>query len=222
MISIRRLLLGTVGTTATVLAAVAVVGPDLLLALDPLADVVSNLARQDLRTLLLATSLGVGLYVVWAARSGNSGRPGAGHGDGGDGDGNDDPGDARFAAALARPPESVTADERTLAGAQLAGAFDRTIAGDRDTLTTVQARLRSLAVTRIERVAAITPDEARERVGAGTWTDDRTAAAFLARSEGPRPSLVSRIRLWLAPEAERERRLRATVRALRSLGGDQS
>ncbi|MFC4357943.1 hypothetical protein ACFO0N_08265 [Halobium salinum] len=57
----------------------------------------------------------------------------------------------------------------------------------------VRERLRGLAAEAMMREAGVPRETARERVLAGTWTDDADAAAFLAGPSGPSPSMESRV-----------------------------
>jgi hypothetical protein len=54
-------------------------------------------------------------------------------------------------------------------------------------------RLRRLAAETVMRERGVSREAAREHVLAGTWTDDRDAAAFLAGPSGPGPSMESRV-----------------------------
>jgi len=87
------------------------------------------------------------------------------------------------------------------------------VGGDERAGEAVDERLRGLVVARLTR-EGYDRAAADRAVATGGWTDDRTAAAFLAGEGGPVPTLGSRLRLWLDPESERERRIRRTVAAL--------
>jgi len=60
---------------------------------------------------------------------------------------------------------------------------------------------------------------ARTAVRTASGPTTELAAATLA-DDGPTHSLWSRLRLWLDPESERERRFDRTVRATARLAGD--
>ncbi|WP_436932767.1 DUF7269 family protein, partial [Halosimplex halobium] len=121
-----------------------------------------------------------------------------------------------FAAVLADEPETATAPEGTLAAGDLDESVERAVAGDERAREAVEDRLRRLAVARLTRTGR--DREAADRaVAEGTWTGDRTAAAFLSGADGPVATLGSRLRLWLDPKGERERRIERTVAALDGL-----
>jgi hypothetical protein len=200
----RRTLLAVVGLAATALGAVAVAEPSLVADSGALAGVVEALSEASVRDLLLALVLVILALVAWVSRTGDDDAA----------EETDDEPDG----ALARRPERVTAEEHVLTGADLNAAVSLAAAGDEGRLADLRDRLRSLAVARLSRREA-DPAAARQAVDAGTWTDRRTAAAFLAGSTGPSQSLRARVQLWLDPEAERERRIAATVRALEALDG---
>ncbi|MFC6974660.1 hypothetical protein ACFQL1_08155 [Halomicroarcula sp. GCM10025709] len=79
-------------------------------------------------------------------------------------------------------------------------------------MRTVVERLSEVATTAHARAADGERSAAREAVRSGTWTDDRIAAAVLS-PETPFP-VGARLRLWLDPERERERRLDRAVAAV--------
>lgn len=218
----KRVLLGTVGGLLTLVAGLAVARPGLVLGVDPLAQPVRAVSSIETGTLLLGGSALVGLYVAWAARSATADRLLD----------EETTVDERFERIEVRPPERVTADERTLSASDLDETVAFAVAGDGAAFDRVRRRLRSLAAARLSRtdpsadgVAGSSDSErgaaAAEVIAAGAWTDDRTAAAFLADGDdGPAHPLLSRLRLWLDPDAERQRRIRRTVAAVDALGGD--
>jgi len=94
-------------------------------------------------------------------------------------------------------------------------AFDERLAAvsvrdatDRDE---IRDRLRSVAVTVLADTTAPDRATARERLDAGTWTDDRQARAFF--TDAP-PSLRSRVRTILTGEPTVARRARRVVAVL--------
>lgn len=210
----KRVALGIVGGAATLLAALAVVRPDVVLGVDLLARPVRTVSSMRTRDLLLGGSALVGLYALWAARSPSDERVF----EAGDAD-------ERFERITDRPPERVTADERTLSARELDETIEVGVEGDEVALDRVRDRLRSLAVARLDRTRSdggrpADSEPPGATIAAGDWTDDRTAAAFLSEGE-PSHSLFSRLRLWLDPAAERERRVRRTVAAIEALEGDR-
>lgn len=64
-------------------------------------------------------------------------------------------------------------------------------ATDRDA---VRDRLERIAVEVLTRYDGDTPERARQRLGAGTWTDDPMAAAFFGEEIDPSTSVVDRVR----------------------------
>jgi hypothetical protein len=201
----RARLLGGLGVLATLLAAAMVVAPGFA---DRLSAVAGFLDSRDPQRLLLVLGLVVGAYAAWAARGGRPERAPT-----------DGPA-AGFAAAGDRP-ERVSAADRARTGesfdARVADACD----GDESALRAVRSNLADAAANARARAADRRPERTELAVETGAWTDDRTAAAFLAGGSGPSFSLRSRLRAWLDPVAERRRRIEATVEAVeRVLDGE--
>lgn len=197
---VRVVVAGTVGALATAVAALVVTAPGLL-SIEPL---VASLARLDLPVVLAAGSLllgGAGLLFGWAT----------GDGEGGSVTAYDD--------RVARRPEAVTADEERLVGADLQATVDAAVEGDETAMAQLTDRLRGAAVAAYAIEAGTDRATARRAVTTGRWTDDPLAEATL----GPDTAypLGSRLRLWLDPDSERERRLRRTIAAVAALGGDR-
>ena len=202
-----RSVAGAVGAIATGVAALAVAGPDLPGVGDALGSLSAALAGPGSRGLLLV-SVGVAALSLLAAVLVPTGERVV----------TDDGAAKRFERVLDRPPEGVT-DAAPRTGGEVDDAIERFVAGDDAAVGTVRNRLRDLATaTLARREESDAGPSASERVATGAWTDDRTAAAFLA--DDPAPSLRSRVRLWLDPEYECERRVRRTVRAVERLGAD--
>jgi len=200
----RVLLFGMLGTLATVLAAIAVFAPGVVEAAGPLAGLASALEEVDRRQLLLLASAVVGLFVSavsWRATASARGEADA------------------FDAATAGPPESVTSARQRLTANDLEGEFDDAVGGSDNAARAVRDRLRETAMRAYAHANGCERAAARTAVRNGEWTDDRTAAATVA-DDGPTHSLWSRLRLWLDPESERERRFDRTVRATARLAGD--
>lgn len=127
----------------------------------------------------------------------------------------------RFGAAYEAPPEAVIDDDRVPVDALSGTAFER-VGASRSNVATVQQELRATV-----RAALVLDGRDPEPViEAGTWTDTRLAAAYLSESDDVRPSVWSRLRMWLDIEQERARRLRVTQREVKRLvddhvGGEQ-
>lgn len=205
-----RAALGGLGVLATLLGALAVAAPAAVAETAPLSTLVSAAAAVGPRDLFVAGSAALGLSLLRAAVTSResrlvSGSPAASR---------------RFAAVVADDPETATAPGGTLAATEFDETVDRAVGGDERAGEEVRERLRRLAVARLTRESEGRDRESADRaVAAGTWTDDRTAAAFLSEEGGPVATLGSRLRLWLDPDRERERRVRRTVAALDEVAG---
>jgi len=200
----RVAVFGALGTVTTVVAAVVVFAPDAVAGVAPVASVADGLAEVNRRHLLLAASTFVGLFlsvVGWSASRTTRGRRDA------------------FDDATAAPPEAVTSARQRRTAADLDDVFDAAVDGDRDAIDRTRERLRETAARAYVRASGCALDEARAAVRGGTWTEDETARATLADADGPTFTVRARLRLWLDPEAERERRYTRTVAAIAALGG---
>jgi len=206
-----RTVLGTVGIASTLLGVLAVTNPGLVAGTEPLATLVRTLSDVGLSKLLLGGCVTVGFAVVrlaWRSPGGDESGDRAG----------EDPATA-FDRLLDAPPEAVTVETARPTAAALDATVDRAVAGDAAALAEVSDRLAGVAADRLVRYRGYAPPAAADAVAAGTWTDDRVAAAFLSESHGPIHSFGSRLRLWLDPETERRRRLDRTVGAVDALDG---
>lgn len=203
----RARILGGLGAALTLAAAAVLVRPDLA---DSLSEVVAVLESQDPKRLLLVLGSVVGAYAAWAARTGSSERP-------------PEDGPAAQFSGVGDPPEAVSAADRTRTGASFDDRTAAACSGDESAMDAVRSTLAETAASAHARAADRPPEEAHRVVETGAWTDDPTAAAFLAGDGGPGFSLWSRLRAWLDPETERRRRVERTVEAVsRELesGGD--
>lgn len=194
----RVRVLGALGAALTLGAAAVLVRPDLA---DSLSGVVAVLESQDPKRLLLALGSVVGAYAAWTARTGSSDGFSESEGPATRFDGDD-------------PPEAVSAADRTRTGASFDGRIEAACSGDESAADAVRSTLSETAASAYARAADRTPEEARRAVETGAWTDDATAAAFLAGDGGPGFSLWARLRAWLDPETERRRRVERTVEAV--------
>lgn len=204
----RVAILGTLGALATAGAVLLVVAPDLALA-PPVRRTIEGMSARDPRSVMLAGTALVGLYVLLAARSTGGSR-------------SLDPvstGERAFEGAVADPPEEVTDDRRQVTAQALDTDITAAISRGGLGLTRTRQTLAETATTAYVHHGTVSPEKARTAVETGAWTTDDLAAAFLAGEGGPTPGLYSRIRLWLLPAAERERRIRRTVAAIRDLQG---
>lgn len=203
----RIAVFGALGTLVTVLAAVAVFAPGVVERVGPLAGLAAVLDEVDRRQLLLLASVAVGLFV--SAVSWRATRSARGERD-------------AFDDATAGPPEDVTTARQRQTATGLQGEFDAAVRGDEDAADLVRDRLRETAARAYVRATDCDRDAARSAVREGDWTDDPIAAAALAGDDGPTYPLGSRLRLWLDPESERERRFDRTVRATAELAASDA
>jgi hypothetical protein len=105
--------------------------------------------------------------------------------------------------------------------------FDREVAelrsGPRRTLIRKRANLResleAAAVTAVADRENCSPEAARERIEAGTWTDDPHAASFLGGAEAPSPPLFARVRIAASGQSSRQFRIRRTADAIARVAG---
>ena len=197
----RVAVFGTLGAVATLVGGVFVLAPGLVLGIPLVRTAVSSLTTGPKAVMTAATAV-VGVYLLAAARSNGAEQVPA-----------DTAGERRFDAAATDPPEAVIADRRSLTGAGVDADVRIAVVDGGPALRAVRDLLRDLAVDAYadDPYAA---EEARRAVETGAWTDDRRAAVFLAGEAGPTPSVLSRVRLWLSPERERERRIEAAMGAI--------
>jgi hypothetical protein len=203
----RVTVFGTLGALATLVAGAFVLAPEPLLSVPALRRAVERLSRFDPALVMLGATLLVSLYVALAARSPTSERSFTAV----------SKAKRQYDRASTNPPEEVTADRRAVAAADLDDDILRAVERGGQRLQSVRQLLGDLAAETYAVRHQTTVTEARDAVATGAWTDDSVAAAFLGDEDGPTPSLVSRIRLWLAPERERARRLDRTLDALDAL-----
>ncbi|WP_276280845.1 DUF308 domain-containing protein [Halorussus caseinilyticus] len=109
--------------------------------------------------------------------------------------------------------------------------FDRTVAelrsGPRRVLIRERADLRetleAAALTAVADRENCSRQQARERIDAGTWTDDVHAASFLGGTDAPSPPVFDRLRLAVSTESPFQYRIRRTADAVaRTAGVDPS
>ncbi|MFC4449115.1 DUF7269 family protein [Halorussus aquaticus] len=105
--------------------------------------------------------------------------------------------------------------------------FDRTVAelrsGPRRDLIRERADLRetleTAAVTAVADRENCSREQARERLDAGTWTDDRHAASFLGGEDAPSPPVFDRVKLAVSTESPSQYRIRRTADAVARAAG---
>jgi len=197
-VNVHRLTLsvfGLVGVAGTAVAAVLVFAPGALGELYPTLRDVSEMVDP----LWVGAGVGVvGLLAAWHL-------------------GPDGQGETGFDGAVETPPESVSAGATPMAGAGLDERYESAVADEPGAMDAMVDRLRATAVTTYALEAEVARERAEQVVAAGEWTDDAVAAALL--SSGTTQPLLARLRLWLDPESERERRMQRTLGAIEALGG---
>lgn len=192
--------LGTLGVLATVLSLALVLSPTLL-EYELFVAVTEAIRDVDSTRLMLGIGLVVLGYLLFAARSGSSNRrPTAA--------------ETRFENALSRPPEMVTADRQELAAANLDSELSRAVTEGGQRFENARKLLRQTATHVYAETTATEYETSHQHIEDGTWTTDPLAATTLAESGGPEPSLAAKLRLWLHPERERNRRLERTIEAI--------
>lgn len=201
---LRVALFGVIGGLLTGAAATLVFAPDLLLGTPPAEAASRTVSAVDPRTVALWTGLVVlaALAVVAWSPTASGYVPGAET-------------ETAFERALDTRPETVTDDRRRVVAAEVDADLARAVVDGGEHFAEVRETLFRTAVrvyAEYERVDAETRSHAA--VAGGEWTEDRTAAAFLAEDDGPTPTLLARARLWLTPERERRRRVDRTLAAI--------
>jgi hypothetical protein len=114
------------------------------------------------------------------------------------------------------PDRTGSADRRTaVAGAELTIHHERTVAGhDRTATDPLRDRLRAAVVTAYRDGQN---GDGTTVVDAGTWTDDRYAAAFLTTTDAVDYPWYHRLYAWLYPERAYDRRVGRTLGAVERL-----
>lgn len=111
--------------------------------------------------------------------------------------------DELFRRLQTEPPEAVTVTDVEQAGT----AVDADI---RIGASTARDRLQRIAVE--QEAFATGETAAQEAVATGDWTDIRPAALFVGTAVDP--TIWERLRAWIDPESEYQRRMLATIEAL--------
>lgn len=204
---LRVVLLGGLGGLLTGLAAGLVFVPDLLLDTGPVEVALGTISGIDPTTLSMWTVIAVlaVLAVVSWSPTGSGQRPGHGA-------------ESAFDRALTEAPEAVTDDHRQVVATDIDADLAQAIIDGGGQFVAVREALFQTVVSVYAEYESVDPEtRSQAAVAGGEWTDDRTAAAFLAEADGPTPTLLARVRLWLTPERERRRRVDRTLEAIRRL-----
>jgi len=188
-----RVVLGAVGAIATLFGVGLTVAPGVFRT-GPVEQLTASIAETNPMTLLVVLGVAAGLLIAVAAwpRTTSTGPTDA---------------ERRFATAV-----------QTAAGGDRAGPETDLLGADLDTAARrggehwegVRSELAETAVRTYARTADVPPEAARAAIEDGGWTDDSLAAGVVTGETPP----VARLRLWLAPERERRRRLERTVAAI--------
>lgn len=194
-------LVALVGVLAVLAVAAVVVSPVTVGGLPVLADLERSLEGVGPEVLLFGLVGLLSLYLLVTAR-GSSGAGGP---------------DEAFDRLRETQPEAATAAESAVVGATLDGFAAAAVGTGGEEYERVRDRLRESTVGAYAVAADVPRERAEALVGAGEWTTDGTAARFLAGATTGEWPLTARLRLWLDPEAERERRIARTVSAMAGL-----
>lgn len=197
-----RTLFGTLGAIATAVGAGLLLAPELVRGIGPLDDAVTALSAVETATVgVVGGALVLAALLVTARSRPVPTREGAPSNV-----------DSRFERAAIAPPEEATASDGSLTGADIDRDVRRAIEEGGDALRGVRGVLYETATSAHADRAGVPESQAASAVDRGEWTTDPVAARFLARNaELP---LGMRLREWLVPARERERRIRRTVAAI--------
>lgn len=122
--------------------------------------------------------------------------------------------DPRFERAASSPPEQAATQTKAPTAAGVDSDIHSAVESGGEDLQEVRTLLYETAARACAERADMPVPDAETLVDRGEWTDDQVAAAFLAGSDGPAPTLEMRLRLWAIPTRERRRRVERTVTAI--------
>lgn len=83
----------------------------------------------------------------------------------------------------------------------------------------VREMLEEAAVSTVAERENCSQERAREKIDAGTWTDDVHAAAYLGGADAPKPPLLSKLRFLASPDSTYQIRMRRTADAIARVAG---
>jgi hypothetical protein len=109
---------------------------------------------------------------------------------------------------------SATADGTRVAADPLDADLRGAVRRGGEQLLTVRSLLRATAVDAYAEANDVSTARAQRAVERGAWTDDGVAARFLGSEAG---LSLWRLRLWLVPVRERQRRIERTIGAIERL-----
>jgi len=182
----RTAVFGALGTLATSVGVGLLLVPGFLRGLGPVDAAVTALSATETTTVGLAAGILALVALLVTARSGSAPERGS-----------PTRADSRFERAATAPPEEATTSGGSLTASGLENDVRQAVETGGDQLRDVRSLLRETATSAYA-----------ER---GEWTDDPVAARFLAAEP---PGLSMRVRHWLVPAQERERRIERTVAAI--------
>lgn len=123
----------------------------------------------------------------------------------------------------AETPDVETVETMPTPGREFDERVARMRSGPRRTTIRERADLReTLAETAVAAVADrenCSRERAREKIDAGTWTDDVHAAAYLGGADAPKPSFLSKLRFLASPDSTYQIRMRRTADAIARVAG---
>ncbi|WP_132057064.1 DUF308 domain-containing protein [Halorussus amylolyticus] len=126
----------------------------------------------------------------------------------------------------AETPDVETVETMPTPGAEFDERVARMRSGPRRTTIRERADLRDAlldaAVSAVAHAENCSREDARERIDAGTWTDDVHAAAFLGGDDAPNPPFRSKLRLAFSTESVHQFRLRRAADAVARVAGVES
>ncbi|MFC7073411.1 hypothetical protein ACFQJ7_00635 [Halovenus rubra] len=197
---VRSALFGTLGTLATGFGIGLLFVPDLLRGAGPIDASVSALSGTETTTIGLVAGLLVLVAFGLIARS-RSATEGP----------TPSKSDSRFERAATAPPEDATVSDGELTAAGLDNDLKQAVESGGKQLRDVRSVLRETATSAYAERVDISEQQAAAVIDSGEWTDDKVAARFLGRESFP---LWVRVRRWLTPTQERQRRIERTIAAI--------
>lgn len=123
----------------------------------------------------------------------------------------------RFEERTEGAVDGITTGEQRITASELDEGIEAAIEGGGEALVVLRHRLRTTAASVYADVTARPTDAAEDAIAGGQWCRDPVAAAFLAGPAGPSHPVSGKLRLLIAPERERRRRIERTISAIEDL-----
>lgn len=202
----RAAVFGTLGVLASGVGIGLLFAPEPVRTIGPVDGAVTALSAVETTTVVFVTGVLVLAALAVTARSPS-----------GSSDRTPSRGTVRFERVSASPPERATASQQSVTAATRDHDIRQAIEEGGAAFEDVRSLLSETAATVYAEQLGISVSGAAEDVARGDWTDDPVAARFLA-DDLPTP-LSMRLRRWLIPERERERRIERTVAAIERVSG---